>query len=276
VAFARYSNPEIAHRHLEQTVNAVLRASLRDARSARAAAPRPEWAAAMERLSATALSAYRTLVYEDQDFVRYFRQATPIDEVAELRIGSRPAKRKGGGRIEDLRAIPWVFSWTQSRHGLPGWFGLGSALREETRAQGAAGRRRLAAMYRSWPFFRSLLDNAQISLGKSDLAVARLYDGLVEPARLRSRIFGEVAREWRRTAEALRSVTGQRTLLAGSPVLRRSIRLRNPYVDPMSFVPVSLVRRLRRLREGSPRHEAVRNVAALSINGVAAGLQNTG
>jgi phosphoenolpyruvate carboxylase len=276
VAFARYSNPQIAHRHLEQTVNAVVRASLRDVRAARAAVPRPEWAAAMDRLSATAQETYRALVYDDPDFVRYFRQATPIDEVSELRIGSRPARRKGGGRIQDLRAIPWVFSWTQSRHGLPGWFGLGSALAREARAQGAAGRRRLAAMYRGWPFFRSLIDNAQISLGRSDLAVARLYDGLVAPPKLRSRIFAAVAGEWRRTADGLRSVTGKRTLLAASPVLRRSIRLRNPYVDPMSFAQVSLLRRLRRLRVGSPRREAVRKVVALSINGVAAGLQNTG
>jgi len=276
VAFARYANPDIAHRHLEQTINAVLRASLRGPGSRDAREPRREWMRTMDRLSATAYEAYRALVYEDPSFTRYFHQATPIALVGDLRIGSRPARRKGGGRIEDLRAIPWVFSWTQSRHGLPGWFGLGGALQREVREQGAAGRRRLRAMYRGWPFFRSLLDNAQLSLGRSDLAVARLYDGLVRPPDLRARIFRTVAAEWRRTAQALRAVTGQRTLLAGSPVLRRSIRLRNPYVDPMSFVQVSLLRRLRGLREGSAAREEVRMAAAQSINGVAAGLQNTG
>jgi phosphoenolpyruvate carboxylase len=275
VAFARYSNPEIAHRHLEQTLNAVLRASLRE-EEAGAAGPREEWTAAMERLSATAQRAYRRLVYEDPDFLAYFRQATPIDEVADLRIGSRPAKRKAGGRIEDLRAIPWVFSWTQSRLGIPGWFGLGSALDREAREQGDEGRRRLAAMYREWPFFRSLLDNAQISLGKSDLAVARLYDGLAEPPELRARVFAAVADEWRRTVEAVLSVTGQPALLTASPVLRQSIRLRNPYVDPMSFAQVSLLGRLRALPEESPDREPVRRLVALTINGVAAGLQNTG
>jgi len=276
VAFARYSNPEIAHRHLEQTIHAVVKASLRHRDAPGARAPQADWTAAMERLSATAQEAYRGLVYDDPEFIHYFRQATPIDEVADLRIGSRPAKRQPGGRIEDLRAIPWVFSWTQSRHGLPGWFGLGSALEREAAQEGERGGGRLADMYRDWPFFRSLLDNAQISLGKSDLAVARLYDGLVGPPELRSRVFAAVAAEWRRTEDAVLAATGQATLLAGSPVLRQSIRLRNPYVDPMSFVQVSLLQRLRTLPEGDPERETVRRLVALSINGVAAGLQNTG
>jgi phosphoenolpyruvate carboxylase len=215
-------------------------------------------------------------VYEDPEFIDYFRQATPIDEVADLRIGSRPAKRQGGGRIEDLRAIPWVFSWTQSRHGIPGWFGLGAALDEESGREGGSGRSRLAEMYRRWPFFRSLLDNAQISLGKSDLAVARLYDGLAEPPELRERVFSVVAAEWRRTEAAVLAVTGQPAILSASPVLRESIRLRNPYVDPMSFAQVSLLGRLRALPEESPDREPVRRLVALTINGVAAGLQSTG
>jgi phosphoenolpyruvate carboxylase len=275
VAFARYSNPDIAHRHLEQTVNAVIRASLGPPGEARTAAP-PDWTAAMDRMSAAALASYRRLVYEDAEFIDYFRQATPIDEVANLRIGSRPARRQGGGRIEDLRAIPWVFSWTQSRHGIPGWFGLGTALEEESGREGGAGRSRLAEMYRRWPFFRSLLDNAQIGLGRSDLAVARLYDGLAEPPALRARVFSVVAAEWRRTEAAVLAVTAQPAIVSGSPVLQESIRLRNPYVDPMSFAQVSLLGRLRALPEDSPDREAVRGLVALSINGVAAGLQNTG
>jgi phosphoenolpyruvate carboxylase len=230
----------------------------------------------MDRMSAAAQDAYRRLVYEDPEFIHYFRQATPIDEVADLRIGSRPAKRQGGGRIQDLRAIPWVFSWTQSRHGIPGWFGLGTALEGESGRGGERGRARLAAMYREWPFFRSLLDNAQMSLGKSDLAVARLHDGLAEPPELRARVFGVVEAEWRRTAAAVLSVTGQPAIMAGSPVLRESIRLRNPYVDPMSFAQVSLLGRLRDLPEGSPDHEPLHRLVALTINGIAAGLQNTG
>jgi len=275
VAFARYSNPDIAHRHLEQTVNAVIRASLRPLDEATTDV-RADWTAAMDRMSAAAQEAYRRLVYEDPGFLDYFRQATPIDEVADLRIGSRPAKRQAGGRIQDLRAIPWVFSWTQSRHGIPGWFGLGTALETESGREGEAGRRRLREMYREWAFFRSLLDNAQISLGKSDLAVARLYDGLAEPPDLRGRVFAAIAEEWRRTARAVLSVTGQPAILSGSPVLRQSIRLRNPYVDPMSFAQVSLLARLRSLPDDSPERDAVRSLVALSINGVAAGLQNTG
>jgi phosphoenolpyruvate carboxylase len=275
VAFARYANPDIAHRHLEQTVNAVIRASLRPREEARTEAP-AEWTAAMDRIAAAALGAYRRLVYGDPQFIDYFHQATPIDEVAGLRIGSRPARRQGGGRIQDLRAIPWVFSWTQSRHGLPGWFGLGTALDEEWRHADGDGPARLARMYREWPFFRSLLDNAQISLGRSDLAVARLYDGLADPPELRSRVFAVLADEWRRTEAAVLSVTGQPAILSGSPVLRESIRLRNPYVDPMSFAQVSLLRRLRDLPEGSPDRDVVRRLVALTINGIAAGLQNTG
>ena len=274
VAFARYANPDIAHRHLEQTVNAVIRASLRPEES-RTQAP-AEWRAAMDRMAAAAQGAYRRLVYEDPEFIDYFRQATPIDEVAGLHIGSRPPRRQGGGRIQDLRAIPWVFSWTQSRHGLPGWFGLGTALEEESRRAGGEDPSGLARMYREWPFFRSLLDNAQMSLGKSDLAVARLYDGLADPPDLRSRVFAVVAEEWRRTEAAILSVTGQPAILAGSPVLRESIRLRNPYVDPMSFAQVSLLGRLRDLPDDSPERDPIRKLVALTINGVAAGLQNTG
>ena len=275
VAFARYSHPDIAHRHLEQTVNAVLRASVRDAERA-ATEVSADWMAAMDRISRAAQDTYRRMVYDDPEFLLYFRQATPIDEVAHLRIGSRPARRQGGDRIQELRAIPWVFSWTQSRHGLPGWFGLGSALESERARGGERARERLAVMYGDWPFFRSLVDNAQISLGKSDLAVARLYDGLAGPPELRARVFARIAEEWRLTEDGIRAVTGQPEILSGSPVLRRSIRLRNPYVDPMSFAQVSLLRRLRDLPEGSPDRDAVGRLVALTINGVAAGLQNTG
>ncbi|PYQ11816.1 MAG: phosphoenolpyruvate carboxylase [Acidobacteria bacterium] len=273
VAFARYAHPGIAHRHLEQTIHAVFRASL---------LPPPEgshdqWTAEMEELSPLALESYRHLVYGDRDFVRYFHQATPIDAVTGLRIGSRPARREHSDRIEDLRAIPWVFSWTQSRHGLPGWYGLGSAYAAHLRAKGPGAARRWAEMYREWPFFRSLVDNAQLSMGKADLAVARVYDELAEPG-LRSRIFPAIAEEWRRTRDAVLNATGRSSLLDISPVLRRSIRLRNPYVDPLSFVQVSLLARLRALPGGleDGQRETLQRLLALTVNGIAAGLQSTG
>jgi phosphoenolpyruvate carboxylase len=273
VAFARYGHPDIAHRHLEQMLHAVLTATVRDEQG-QAAAPPPAWREAMERLSAAAFAAYRALVYERPEFLDAFHQATPIDVISALRIGSRPAKRQGGGRLEDLRAIPWVFSWTQSRHGLPGWYGLGTALEAEHRDHCEGGEERLRAMYHGWPFFRSLIDNAQLSLGKADRAVARLYEGLAEP-RVREAVFTRVAEEWDRTLTEVKEVGGAH-LLEDSPVLRRSIRLRNPYVDPLSLVQVALLRRLRSLPEDGSQRAEVQRVVALSVNGVAAGLQNTG
>ncbi|HEY3119801.1 MAG TPA: phosphoenolpyruvate carboxylase, partial [Vicinamibacteria bacterium] len=269
VAFARYAHPGIAHRHLEQTIHAVFRATL---------LPFPEgahdnWAVEMEALSPLALASYRRLVYDDPDFVGYFHEATPIDAITGLRIGSRPARREHSDRIEDLRAIPWVFSWTQSRHGLPGWYGLGGAYAAQVEAKGEEARRRWAEMYREWPFFRSLIDNAQLSMGKADLAVARIYDELAEPA-LCARIFPRIVEEWRRTREAVLTATGRSALLDISPVLRRSIRLRNPYVDPLSFVQVSLLARLRAAPDQAP--ERLQQLLALTVNGIAAGLQSTG
>ena len=271
VAFARYAHPGIAHRHLEQTIHAVIRASLLPA----AEGSHDQWTAEMEGLSPVALESYRRLVYGDPDFVRYFHQATPIDAITGLRIGSRPAQREHSARIEDLRAIPWVFSWTQSRHGLPGWYGLGGAYAAQVEAKGEEAGRRWAEMYREWPFFRSLIDNAQLSMGKADLAVARIYDALAEPA-LRARIFPRIVEEWRRTREAVLTATGRSALLDISPVLRRSIRLRNPYVDPLSFVQVSLLARLRATPDQAPERDALQRLLALTVNGIAAGLQSTG
>jgi phosphoenolpyruvate carboxylase len=311
-AFARYANPKIAHRHLEQTIHAVIRASLlgqrpgntvrpaRDDSEGRGAKPldgagtgpheqaelfadsglpKREWLSSMETISATARRAYRDLVYGDPQFIAYFREATPIEQIADLRIGSRPAKRRGSSRIEDLRAIPWVFSWTQSRHGIPGWFGMGTAFSEfgdaSRHADGTGGWDLLHEMYREWPFFRSLLDNAQLGLGKADLAIARLYSGLVHDVEVRVQIFQQVEAEWRRTEDAILRVTGQSAVLESSPVLRRSIQLRNPYVDPMSFVQISLLSRLGD-DTGNTHRDDLEQLVALTINGIAAGLQNTG
>jgi phosphoenolpyruvate carboxylase len=270
VAFSRYGNPEIAHRHVEQTAAALIEADL----GAESAAARPEWIEAMETLSPTAREAYTGLVYGEPAFLEYFRRATPIDQVSQLRIGSRPARRGRGEAIEDLRAIPWVFSWMQSRHGLPGWFGLGQAHEAWTGERGEAGRELLATMYAEWPFFRSVVENAQLSLGKADRAVARLYAGLVEDGPAVA-VHDRIAEEWARTVSALRDLTGG-DLLASSPVLRRSIELRNPYVDPLSFVQVVLLQRLRSAPEDDPSTPEIARGVALTINGVAAGLQNTG
>jgi phosphoenolpyruvate carboxylase len=271
-AFARYGHAAMAHRHLEQVLNAVLRASLGLVEHGQ---PRPEWERALDAVSAAAHAAYRRLVHDEEDaLMGYFRHATPIDHIAGLRIGSRPAKRKGGDRLADLRAIPWVFSWNQSRHGLPGWYGLGTGVEEFIRKEGDAGRAVLREMHDAWPFFRSLVDNAQMGLGKADRAVARLYSRLA-PGELRQRIWGAIDAEWERTERALAEVTGAR-LLESAQVLRRSIRLRNPYVDPMSFVQVALLERLAHLPEDAPERDEVARIVALSVNGIAAGLQNTG
>ena len=272
VAFARYGHQGIALRHLEQMTNAVLRASL----TADAVPdPEPAWVAAMTRLSDAAYDTYRATIRDDASLMAYFHQTTPIGLVADLRIGSRPTKRKSGDRLEDLRAIPWVFSWTQSRNGLPGWYGLGSAVEALRGAEGEAAIALLRRMTKEWPFFRSLLENAQMSLGRSDRAVARLYASLAAPD-VGPPILATMEAEWARTEAAILAVTGRTQILGGSPVLLRSIRLRNPYVDPMSFVQVVLLRRWRSLPPEAPECEEVRRILALSVNGVAAGLQNTG
>ena len=269
VAFVRYAHPGIAHRHLEQTLHAVLEATLLPERAT--PSPRPEWIETLERLAPAGRHAYRRLVYEDARLVRYFQQATPTSLIGALQIGSRPSRRKVGGGIADLRAIPWVFAWTQSRHGLPGWFGIGSGCQ----ALGRDALPVLQEMYREWPFFRSLVENAQLGLGKADRAVAELHSCLAEPE-LREHVFGVIAAEWELTIGWLLTITGQETLLEGSPVLRRSIRLRNPYVDPLSFVQVALLERLAALPQDHPERPAIHEVAALTVNGIAAGLQNTG
>ncbi len=287
VAFARYAHRDIAYRHLEQTVSAVLLATVRDgARAASAATSASDaWHHVVDVLAAESRRAYRSLVYEDPLFLEYFREATPIEAISELRLGSRPARRTASARVEDLRAIPWVFSWTQNRHGLPGWYGFGSAIFHY--AQTSAGDHDLAwdtltSMYREWPFFRTLVDNAQLSLGRADLPIAHLYADLAESG-VRDAVFPRITDEWASTAAAIVRITGQASLLANSPVLQRSVRLRNPYVDPITAVQVALLREWHGARRtevtglGSGATVArVGPVLALTINGIAAGLQSTG
>lgn len=268
----RYGSAGVAERHLEQIVNAVLRTSF----AADEERPSPIWERVIERLAERACKHYRALVYETPEFLTYFEQATPIDEIGALKIASRPPRRPQPNApalgIDQLRAIPWVFSWMQSRHTLPGWFGLGSAVLDYLDAH-PEDRDVLTAMYQRWPFWTTLIDNAQMILAKADITIARLYADLVNDQALATRIYERVAGEYERTTEAIRLITGQADLLDNMPVLKNSIQRRNPYVDALSFVQLVLLRRLRSGAE--PRPDLLKGVLE-SINGIASGLKNTG
>ena len=264
---SKYANPEIGRRNLETLVAATLEATLLQPTKT---AP-PAFLQAAETLSRASMKAYRALVYETPGFTEYFFSSTPIREIAELNIGSRPASRKPSQRIEDLRAIPWSFSWGQCRLTLPGWYGFGTAVHEFL----GGGKQQLALlqkMEKQWPFFRTLLSNMDMVLAKSDLALASRYAGLVTDARLRKRIFALIEAEWHLTAQALQLITGNKQRLAGNPSLQSSIRHRFPYIDPLHHLQVELVRRH---RAGEKDERAQRGIH-ISINGIAAGLRNTG
>jgi phosphoenolpyruvate carboxylase len=267
----KYGLPGLAFRNLEAALAATLLSAFPAVAGTQAPSGAPELLA---ELSTHAHEAYRALVREDEAFVSFFRGFTPIDELALLEIGSRPSRRPGGeDYLASLRAIPWVFAWTQARVNLPGWFGLGAAL---TGLEGEA-LASLRSLYASWPFLRSALDNAQISLGVADRRIARLYAELVPDEALRRRFADRIEAEQERAIAGILSATGQSELLERSPVLSQSIRLRNPYVDPLHLAQVSL---LRRWREDAPDDDASRrellDVLLHSVNGIAAGLQTTG
>jgi phosphoenolpyruvate carboxylase len=270
---SKYSDAELGGRNLETLVAAALESALLDAEQlGRSAAP---YFAALDELAALALEAYRALVYRTPGFVEYFRASTPIAEIADLNIGSRPASRTASTRIEDLRAIPWVFSWGQCRLMLPGWYGVGTAFERwmATHPRGeAAGRALLAQMHERWPFFRGMLGNLAMVLAKTDLAVASRYAELVPDAALREAVFGRIADEHRRTCRTLLAVTGQRELLEDNPTLARSLRNRFPYLDPLNHLQVELLRRFR----GGQTDERTQRAIHLTINGLAAGLRNSG
>lgn len=269
----RYSLAVIAKRHLEQVLHAVIKAGF-----AHTADPHPEWTQALEQLATASQASYRGLVYEHPDFVRFFREVTPIAEISRLKIGSRPAARKNSQRIEDLRAIPWVFSWMQSRFTLPGWYGLGSAVNEfvANYTHGAeAAHTLLQQMYREWPFFRTMIDNAQMILGKADMYIAHRYTTLVSDQALASEMMTIIEHEYQQSVAAVCMIAESTQLLARSPVLQRSIALRNPYVDPISYVQVELLTRLRAHPDDADQ-TALEDAILLSISGIAAGLKNTG
>ncbi|HKP74849.1 MAG TPA: phosphoenolpyruvate carboxylase, partial [Longimicrobiaceae bacterium] len=265
----KYSDPVLAERNLELMVAAALDALAgpSPADPARAA----DWDAAMEAMSADAFAFYREKVAENPDILPYFEQATPVEELEHARIGSRPTRRGKTTGLGDLRAIPWVFGWMQSRHVLPAWFGVGWAL-ERFAARGAGEAALLGEMTRTFPLFNDLVRNVEVGLAKADLAIARRYAGLVPDEALRERVFGMVEEELARTREMVLRVTGQRELLEENEVLARSIRLRNPYVDAMSLAQVDLLRRKRAGEESDVLDYAL----AATINGISAGLRNTG
>ncbi len=270
---ARYANPELAHRHLEQIVSAVLLASAPDPGTPPV---REAWRAALTPMAATAHETYRTLVYGTSGFLDFWRAATPFDEIRHLTLGSRPAARGGDAvQIARIRAIPWVFSWMQARFNLPGWYGLGAALEQHSAT--AEGLDRLREMYAEWSFFRTLLDNTEMSLLKADMEIAALYVTLVPDRELAARIFGAIRAEYERTRRAILEISGHAELMQADPIIQRSVQLRNPYVDPLNYVQVDMLRRLRALADpAGAAADDLREVIRITINGIAAGLRNTG
>ena len=269
---SKYANPEIGRRNLETLVAATLEATLLQATKPAS----KDFLKAAASLSTASMAAYRALVYDTPGFTEYFFLSTPIREIAELNIGSRPASRKASQKIEDLRAIPWGFSWGQCRLTLPGWYGFGSAVSSLLNGPDAKSRKDqlalLQKMYKQWPFFRTLLSNMDMVMAKSDLALASRYAELVDNTRLRKKILTAIEAEWHLTADALASITGSKQRLANNAALQRSIRHRFPYIDPLHHLQVELVRRYR----AGKADERVRNGIHISINGIAAGLRNTG
>ncbi len=270
VISSKYSNPEIGQRNLETLIAATMEATLLHHHGADSAMP--EFHRIMESLSLDAFAAYRKLVYETPGFTEYFFTSTPIREIAELNIGSRPSARKKSDRIEDLRAIPWVFSWGLSRTLLPGWFGFGSAVLKFIEREGDAGLAQLQAMYKDWTFFRGLMSNMDMVLSKTDMGIASRYAELVEDVEMRERIFGAIHKEWEDTAKMLFAVTGNTTLLQDNPSFARSLITRTPYIDPLNHMQVSLLERHR----AGDNSELVKRAIHLSINGIATGLRNSG
>jgi phosphoenolpyruvate carboxylase len=265
---SRYSNPDIAYHRLEQITHAVLLAS----------APNPDakeipeiWRSTMEMMGTTSLQAYRKLVYETPGFIDFWRAATPIDEISRMHIGSRPPSRTNSTEVSKIRAIPWVFSWMQSRYNLPGWYGLGAGL------SAASDIDLLREMYAKWPFFKSIINNVESSLVKADMDIAALYAELVPDRTLAKQLFSEIQAEYERTCKAVLSISGHQEMMDSDPITKESVRLRNPYVDPLNYIQVEMLRRLRAIPDPQAAEaQPLREVIVLTINGIAAGLRNTG
>ncbi len=280
VLSSRYALPGIAERSLEQATSALLLTTVQAMQGARVVDD-PSFIDHMEDISEYARQHYEALVFGDESFYEFFRECTPLPEIGELNIGSRPAKRKNSDRFEDLRAIPWVFAWTQSRFLFPAWYGAGTALWTFMHAHGDDGvdaqRKKLQKMYANWTFFQTVIDNVQLALAKADLHIAQQYATMVRDNAVRERIFGCIAKEYALTASVILQITGQAYILDNVPMIQQSILLRNPYVDPLSYMQVQLLTQLRQTTdENAVEHVDLLRDVLLTINGIAAGLRNTG
>jgi phosphoenolpyruvate carboxylase len=265
----KYSDPVLAEWNLEVMIAASLEAYLRP----QSDTPPAEDAAlqCMETMSADAFAFYRRSIAEDPEVLRYFEEGTPVNELEHAHIGSRPSRRGGSRKVEDLRAIPWVFGWMQSRHAVPAWFGVGDAI-ERFMNRGNTEFELLRRMLTQFPLFADLVGNVELAMAKADMSIAKLYSSLVSDERIRERVYGMLLEEFERTKRVIFSLKGTSALLERSPVLARSIQLRNPYVDPLSLIQVEL---LRRKRSGDADDKIDRAIAS-TMNGIAAGLHNTG
>ncbi len=272
VVSSKYSNPVIAERNLELVITAVIAASLLEQKIS---VRQKKWEAAMDFLSEAAYQSYRWLVDGSPEFMEYFVRSTPIQEISKLNIGSRPAHRRQMGSMADLRAIPWVFSWMQSRQTVPGWYGFGSAVEAYLAKNKKKGLELLRQMYQSWPFFKAVVDFMQMSTQKADMHIAKHYAGLEIKEKLRTKYFGMIKREFDATNQAILNITEQKEILENAYALRHSILLRNPYVDPLSYAQVILLKQIRNGRSKKNKEDLERAIH-LSINGVAHGLRNTG
>lgn len=275
VLSSRYSMQGIAYRSLEQATWALITAARLAKYPEQALQAEAEWDEIARSISETALEKYQDLIFRDPDFLTYFKESTPLPEVGELNIGSRPSKRKNSDRFEDLRAIPWVFAWTQSRYLLPAWYAAGTALKQYV-GDDEGKMDTLRTMYEKFPFFRSLIDNLQMALAKADLLIAKEYADMIKDKTIRDRIFEQIEQEYKLTSELILSITGQAEILDNVPVIQESIRLRNPYVDPLSYMQVQLLTELRALRDNDQDDPELLREVLLTINGIAAGLRNTG
>ncbi|WP_338787051.1 phosphoenolpyruvate carboxylase [Metabacillus sp. FJAT-53654] len=273
VLSSRYLIEDIAYRSLEQATSTLLEASVNlSEESEQQHIRETAWENAMEEISTISLKKYQSLVFEDPDFLTYFTEATPLNELAELNIGSRPMKRKNRNRFEDLRAIPWVFAWTQSRQLLPAWYAAGTGL-DSFISKDVENLKLLQRMYEEWPFFRSTVDNLQMALMKADITTAKEYISLVKDKEIADRIFNNIVEEYEATKAILLKITGDEELLDHTPNIKESVHRRNPYVDPLNFLQVELIKEL---REQEEPNEELLNEVLLTISGIAAGLRNTG
>ncbi|MFB9276359.1 phosphoenolpyruvate carboxylase [Cohnella cellulosilytica] len=275
VLSSRYSMKGIAYRSLEQATGALITAAYLSRNPEQERSTESQWEEIMRDISVDAQTKYQDLIFRDPDFMTFFKESTPLPEVGELNIGSRPSKRKGSDRFEDLRAIPWVFAWTQSRYLLPAWYAAGTAFSKFVGGD-SARLETLRTMYREYSFFQSLIDNLQMALGKADLMIARQYAGMIEDATIKDRIFSQIEEEYAKTQDLILAITGQDDILDNVPVIQESIRLRNPYVDPLSYMQVQLLTELRGLRSQNGDDAELLREVLLTINGIAAGLRNTG